>query len=260
MLTFFSGPERWKLVPEGPAHDHHEDHSHDDHGHHDHGPDTHGFFYTDAELARIESATPHAHHHDLGPGHTPREVPMSMWVPLAVLAALSLVGGWWLAHSFHIDNWLSSSVIVESHHGEEGGTWLSEMLKSWLFYASVGAFALGVGWGWLRYGKKLPENEGWDTSKWPYFLKTSGRQFGIDNALGQGFINFGAKLGAFLKAFDTYVIDGIVNAVGALAAGFGKLLRTTQTGYVRGYALLMHAGALILVGYFLWEMLKVAME
>ncbi len=68
MLTFFSGPERWKLAPEGPAHDHHEDHSHDDHGHHDHGPDTHGFFYSDAELARIESATPHAHHHDLPVG------------------------------------------------------------------------------------------------------------------------------------------------------------------------------------------------
>ena len=52
-------------------------------------------------------------------------------------------------------------------------------------------------------------------------------------------------------AFDSGVVDGAVNAVGALVRMGGDRLRAVQTGYVRNYALGIAVGAVILVGLFL---------
>jgi NADH-quinone oxidoreductase subunit L len=54
------------------------------------------------------------------------------------------------------------------------------------------------------------------------------------------------------KAVDTRSIDGAVNGVGALVSSLGRGMRTAQTGLVRGYALVMLGGAVLLLGYLLW--------
>ena len=51
--------------------------------------------------------------------------------------------------------------------------------------------------------------------------------------------------------FDRTVVDGAVNGVAALVRGGGRGLRTTQTGYVRSYALGVAVGVVALLGYFL---------
>jgi NADH-quinone oxidoreductase subunit L len=48
-------------------------------------------------------------------------------------------------------------------------------------------------------------------------------------------------------AIDHWVVDGIVNVVGAFTELVGQVLRFFQTGFVRNYALFVFAGAVLLV-------------
>jgi NADH-quinone oxidoreductase subunit L len=49
--------------------------------------------------------------------------------------------------------------------------------------------------------------------------------------------------------FDRYIVDGLVNAVGALCLGAGARLRRVQTGNVQDYLLAVAAGAIALVAW-----------
>lgn len=251
MLTFYSGPERWKTAE--ATHHTHDDHGHHhaDHGHHDHadhGPDTHQFFYTDEEMALRAAKEPHEHHHDLEPTHVPHEVPPSMWVPLVVLAIASVVGGYLLNSVYPLKLWLYPGLAgVEEPYG------IPHLV---LVGVSVLAAGTGIVWGLMVYGKKLPESEGFDLSKWSPFRRSAERQFGYDALLSEGSIRLGDVLGRGLAAFDRGVIDGLVRAVGGITKIFGGLFRRSQTGYVRAYALLMQVGVVALLAYFVFTMMR----
>ncbi len=250
MLTFFSGPERWKQIE--PHHDHAAGHAHEAHvGHeaHAHHDDTHGFFYSDAEMKARELAEPHAEHHDLDKNHVPREVPLSMWGPLAVLAVLSVVSGAWLMYGADFEHWLFPvAPIAEQHH---------EIVPHWLLVLiSFVLFAVGVGFGVWHYRKGVPVDEGWDMSKWKRWRVSAGRQFGIDHALADGAVSYGGRFATFLAGFDKWVVDGIVNAVARIAELFGGVFSRGQRGYVRGYALLMQMGAVAFVAYVIYKIVQ----
>ncbi len=57
-----------------------------------------------------------------------------------------------------------------------------------------------------------------------------------------------------ILAFDTYVIEGIVNGVPHLIGAFSKRLREVQTGMLSHYALVMAIGTVCIVG--IWIFLK----
>ena len=254
-MTFFGQEERWRLIPAGAHHDAqgHDDHSHD-HGHthahheaHDHGPDTHGFFYTDEELAAQHVGHDHDdHHHALDAEHEPHEVPPSMWVPLVVLAALSVAGGFLLYTNHMFEHWLypggQLAILGEIKAYPE---W-----KTLLVALSTGAALGGIVLGWFFYGKKLPEREGWDLRRWSPFRRAAGQQFGYDKAMVDMSVEGGNQLATFSwKFLDSKGIDAIVNGVAGLAGQIGKLFGWAQTGFVRGYALLMLLGGVGLIGY-----------
>src|SRR5206468_8785929 len=54
------------------------------------------------------------------------------------------------------------------------------------------------------------------------------------------------------KAIDARVIDGVVNGVGKTVEGGAQVLRRAQTGSVRVYAAFFFAGAVVILGYYLW--------
>ncbi len=246
LLTFGSGPERWKLIPahaEG-HHDHHDDHHghHEHHAHEDHGPDKHGFFYTDEEMAAMPHE--HEHHHDLDETHMPKEVPPSMWFPLVVLAVLSAGGGFLLYRNHTLEHWLyppgSMSLQLEAHpHG----------LPLELIWLSIIAAGLGILLGAIFYWKSLPAKEGWDESKWNPFRKAARDQFGYDSAMVAATVDGGRDLGVFMwKGADSKVVDGAVNGAGWLAGTLGKAFGFLQNGFVRQYALVMLIGVVALLG------------
>ena len=55
------------------------------------------------------------------------------------------------------------------------------------------------------------------------------------------------------KVFDIGVIDGIIHTIGSAVVRFGRTIRYMQIGYVRGYAAIILAGALIIIGYFAYS-------
>ena len=52
-----------------------------------------------------------------------------------------------------------------------------------------------------------------------------------------------------ILAFDTYIIEGIVNGLPNLIGLFSKRFRVVQTGILANYGLVMAIGALFIIGY-----------
>ena len=241
-LTFFGKEERWRAIAPHHAHAHHDDHHAHAHPHADHGPDTHGFFYTDEEMASQHEE--HEHHHELDRDHKPHEVPPSMSVPLIVLAVLSAIGGLVLMYVWNFEKWLYPSGLpilgqVSTHPHDIP-----------LLPLSIGAALGGILVGWFVYKSGLPKREGWDESKWHPFRKAAQQQFGYDAAV----VNMGVFGGrdvatAMWRGFDVHVVDMLVNGFGWFARTCGRLVGVMQTGYIRGYALMMLAGGVGILGY-----------
>lgn len=252
MLTFYGGEERWReLAPaHGPSleeaeHGHHPDEH--EHGHTHAHADEHGFFFTAEEMA----AKPHDHdhHHALDAEHQPHEVPPSMYVPLIVLAVLSVVGGYALHANHTLQHWLyptGASFLDPSVVTGQPEGWL----HSALLYLSIAAAAAGIAYGYFVYRKGLPKSENADAD-WHPFRRSARDQFGYDAMVVEASVEGGGQVGDFLwKKFDAGFVDGMVNGVAFLAGQFGRLFRIAQTGYVRTYALLMLIGGVGLLGWF----------
>ena len=249
-MTFF-GKEKWRALE--PAHEGahgHDDHGHGhvEHAHHDHGPDSHGFFYTDAELEARHAAEPHEHHHELDASHEPHEVPPSMWIPLVVLGFLSLVGGWYLAQGERFQQWLYPNAalpVIGEQHPIEGTLFAVAGLQVNLLGLSLLA-ALGGMLGGIvvwRYG--VPRRKSYDV-----LSNLAANQFFYDKAMVDGAVDGGREIGLGLwKGIDVRIIDGLVNGAGQLVEALGKLFRVAQTGFVRGYALLMLVGGVGILGW-----------
>jgi proton-translocating NADH-quinone oxidoreductase chain L len=151
----------------------------------------------------------HAHVH---------EAPPSMAVPLLALAlpaALAgLAGGPFasllgLSHSFHLG---TAGVIA----------------------TGLGLAGLTGGWLLFRRGRRQLR---------PVAARPFDRAFELAYARGL------VVVGAIAAWLDRYVIDGLMNAVGALGVGAGKRLRAIQTGNVQDYLLAVCAGVAALVAW-----------
>ena len=246
LLTFFGKEERWRRITVECHSEHHGDHEadhvHHEHGHEDHGPDKHNFFFTSEEMAALPHG--HDHHHALDGGHKPKEVPFSMWFPLAALAVLSLVGGYAMHSNHLLERWLyppgTATLSLEAHpHG----------LPLDLLYLSLIAAIGGILVGLIFYWRGLPAKEGWDESKWNPFRRLAKDQFGYDGAMVSAAVSGGNDLGvAMWRGADANVVDGAVNGVGWTASWIGKAIGTLQNGFVRQYALIMLLGVVGILG------------
>jgi NADH-quinone oxidoreductase subunit L len=65
-------------------------------------------------------------------------------------------------------------------------------------------------------------------------------------------IEVGSREGLW-KIFDVGVIDGIIHTIGSAVVRSGRTIRYMQFGFVRGYAAIILAGALIIIGYFAYS-------
>jgi NADH-quinone oxidoreductase subunit L len=55
------------------------------------------------------------------------------------------------------------------------------------------------------------------------------------------------------KRVDAGAIDGAVNGVADTVGGLADLLRRTQTGSVRAYAVSLFLGVVLILGFYLWR-------
>jgi NADH-quinone oxidoreductase subunit L len=236
-------------------------------------------------------AEPHANNQH---AVTPHESPLSMTIPLIVLAILSTVGGLvgvpYAISSLtggHPANYFEQTLapVVSSvpvagnpeNSSESKLRWLSPEPQATdgkpavapvgeapgsasahetptpqelneerlLALVSVLIALTGIGVGWLMFQRqplrampRLLENK--------YYIDEI-----YDATIIQP-IEVGSREGLW-KIFDVGVIDGIIHTIGSAVVRSGRTIRYMQFGFVRGYAAIILAGALIIIGYFAYS-------
>lgn len=166
----------------------------------------------------------------------PHESPILMWAPMVLLAVGSVVSGFLFTQGDALRNWLSPVVEpIEIHEAEL----LSPAVVSVLALALV---LLGVGFAVVKYLRSdvpvvAPENVS-------IFTKLARRDLLQDDFNELVFMRPGQKLTEVLVETDQVLIDGAVRGVARLTIGSGGVLRTTQTGFVRSYAMWILLGAI----------------
>jgi NADH-quinone oxidoreductase subunit L len=225
--------------------------------------------------------------------HTPHEAPWSMTLPLIVLAILSTFGGLmgvpYALSSLtggHPQNYFEETLapavsrVPATNSSENGGQelhWLStppqpvdgqpavapigeapnaatgaetpsprEVSEEGLLALVSVLIALsGIGIGWFRFQRQ-------PLRPMPRLLEN---KYYVDEIYDAAIINpiqvFSRE--GLWKIFDLGVIDGTIHTLGNAIVRFGRTVRYMQIGFVRGYAAIILAGALILVGYFAYS-------
>jgi NADH-quinone oxidoreductase subunit L len=234
-----------------------------------------GAFVTAFYMARAVALTFHGTYK--GQGH-PHESPPIMTRPLVALAIPSILFGLLNIPGVHwpgignFTEWLAvREVAMGDHH--------PEAIDFTLAAIGLAAALAGLALGWLIYGKDQGTQEMRDRFQVPVLYPLLRRKYYIDD-LADGVV--GATTGPVARVVDwtnTYVIDGVINAVGglvkmlgglvyngldqrgvdgvfnglsALADGAGSVVRKWQTGRVQEYAAGFVAGAIVLVLLFVF--------
>jgi NADH-quinone oxidoreductase subunit L len=195
------------------------------------------------------------------------EAPVVMWVPLAILAVLSLVGGWinvppairesflglgpltseWLHH------WLEPITaqavhIQEANLGElshsapfGGGEVMWAIISTVLAMTVVFASVRFVGGQKVVPAKDSPEPTG--------FSKVLLDKYYVDEFYDRFIVQPIIRMSRFCwRVIDVGIIDGIVNGVGWTARGIGFVASMLQTGTVNTYAFILTVGVLVILG------------
>ncbi|HEX8254196.1 MAG TPA: NADH-quinone oxidoreductase subunit L [Thermoanaerobaculia bacterium] len=222
----------------------------------------------------------HAHSHD------PHESPLSMTGVLAVLAALSFIGGWiglpaalGGAHPTWFQQWLSPVLLpIEGHayHFHEA----SHALEYTLMAISVAVAALGIFLAFRFYKRderwlapkriatrfapvhRLLENKYFVDELYAKTviggtLMLCRALWWVDVWIVDGIVNSirhitVIALGHGSSMFDKYVVDGAVNGVASTARGGSGILRRVQSGMVQNYALIMGGGIVLIAMVYLF--------
>ena len=206
--------------------------------------------------------------------HHLHESPRSMIAPLAVLAVLSIVGGWvgppavfGVGNAFH--DWLApvfqpvaAHGVADAAHGAADAMAQGAAAghaahavppaTEWLLIlASVGVAALGIFLAFRLY-LTSPSIATSLRERWAWLHRTLLHKYWIDelydvvvvrpiHALSQG----------LWKVFDVKVVDGTVNGVAFTFEGLSAVLRLFQTGFVGTYAFFLALGVAALLLHFL---------
>ncbi|WP_370327343.1 NADH-quinone oxidoreductase subunit L [Euzebya sp.] len=170
-------------------------------------------------------------------GVHPHESPLSMTLPLGVLAVLSAVGG--VINLSPEDGWLHGWLAGTVAPFEHVETWIPVGLH---VPAALAAFAVGVVGAFFMYRAVDMGTVGTGAG----LVGIARRKFYVDEAYELVTVRSGGALARGFARADRGGIDGLVNGAAGLTRGVAGLLRRTQTGYVRSYALGILAGTAFL--------------
>lgn len=201
--------------------------------------------------------------------HHIHESPRVMTIPLMILAALSLVGGYVgiphvLGGHNAIEQFLAPVLgpamsaktalrfdIVASAWAASGGGGDEAALELALMVASVLIALLGIALAYLFY-LKHPAWADRFTARFTGLYRWVHNKYFVDELYEALFVRGTLKTGAFLlKVADGWIIEGMVNGTAAWVKRTGEKMRKAETGYVQEYAFGIILGAVIAVGYLL---------
>lgn len=166
----------------------------------------------------------------------PHESPAVMWVPLAVLAVLSLIGG----YAFNIPEFLSPVLPMHAGvHDESLATiataaGLAGILLAAICYLFVPSIPAALASAFAPIYQTLYDK---------YYVDEL-----YDVAIVKPILNGSREI--LWKGADVGVFDAIVNGAGSTSIALGGLLRKMQSGNLRTYASWVLIGILLVMGGF----------
>ncbi|GAB3593432.1 NADH-quinone oxidoreductase subunit L [Angustibacter peucedani] len=167
----------------------------------------------------------------------PHESPLTMTVPMMVLAVGSAFLGLVLGPTGAITGWLAP---VVGEHGEEAPVIAVPVLMT----LTLVLVALGIGLAWLRYVREaVPE-----VAPTGSLLTRAARRDLLQDDVNEALLmRPGQHLTRSLVFVDNKGVDGAVGGFAALVGGTSARLRRWQNGFVRSYALSMLAGVVVVL-------------
>jgi NADH-quinone oxidoreductase subunit L len=218
--------------------------------------------------------------------HHIHESPNSMTVPLMILAGLSIVGGWvgWPESLGGSDRFSQFLAPVMAKHAEEsavaGGAAHAASGGSMEYLLMLLSVAIAAGGIWLAYRWYIqrPEVPGKIAAASPFLYRLLYNKYYVDQIYDAMFVNrmkdLALTLGSFdvgiinglgvdgagwltritsriSMAWDSWIVDGLVNLAARVMWILSYPVRMLQTGRVSRYALFMLLGVLIFLGYYL---------
>ncbi len=214
--------------------------------------------------------------------HHIHESPKTMTVPLMILAALSIVGGWFALPTLWGEQSPFESFLEPVMRGVLPGTVTVKfarhsLLVEWLLMGiSVGIAALGI---WLAYDLyiKRPQLHTKVSASWPRLHNLLIHKYYVDEIYDALFVNrikdlstafalFDGKIidGVFINGaawlarvlskismwWDKWIVDGLVNLIGKFTRALSHPVRMIQNGLFSSYAVLILIGLAILLAYY----------
>jgi NADH-quinone oxidoreductase subunit L len=176
------------------------------------------------------------HHVD----HEPHDPPMTMLLPLWILAVLSLGVG--------VSSTVVGRVLLFGPRVAEGG---EHTAPSWLTPAAIGVAVAGIALAGLTYQLRAINAEKLAALFGP-IRRAAIAKFWLDD-LFEGVL--GAALFGFSKLvgwIDRYLVDGVLNVVSAWTVSSGDAIREIQTGRAQDYVYGVAVGLLILMLWMRW--------
>jgi NADH-quinone oxidoreductase subunit L len=184
-------------------------------------------------------------------------------LPLVVLAALSLLGGFLNVEHVPIVQWFDFGQGAALHH------WLEPVIKgseevvranvqnipeahhaAWPIILAILIGVGGLAAAWLLLGKKVLGNAETEPSYRNGMERTLYNKWWIDEFYDRAVLGPIRASARFLASFDRRVIDGLVDFAGRTSQALGLVFGRMQTGQTNTYAFVLVLGVLLLLGAF----------
>lgn len=187
----------------------------------------------------------------------PHESPLTMTIPLWILAGLAVVAGFlglpaviqhgdlnWIHHFLGAPYGGPVAELDGGHHGE------SFILIEWALLLL--GFLIGVGgvwFAWTRYSKHGLAYDQVISERFGGLYRLWSDKYRVDefyqSTVVRPVLGLAEKV---LAPFDRTIVDGTVNIVGKSTRGIGSGLKYLQTGQVQNYAVAILIGVVVILG------------
>ena len=173
----------------------------------------------------------------------PHESPRTMTIPLILLAIPAVVAGYWFGFFPYVQP--GNGVLPRAASLDVAGLFTDP-----LTYLGIVVSLAGLGTAYFMYARLNPE-------RLHNFVENNAALRNIHRILYNRyyvdeFYNLLIKYGVLglshiEQAFDTYIVDGLVNGVARLVTTLGRDIRYTETGRVQSYMISFFGGVAVLV-------------
>jgi proton-translocating NADH-quinone oxidoreductase chain L len=166
----------------------------------------------------------------------PHESPLTITIPLILLAIASIFAGYWTGFFPYVNPEAPTLDVVH----------LLSLPDTWV---GVAVSFVGLIWAFILYARVEPAKLD-AVVQGNSFLRTMRRilyhRYYIEDFYDLFVRYFVLGISYAEQAFDTYVVDGIVNGTARLVSGLGSRVRRLETGWVQVYMVGFFGGVVVL--------------